>query len=164
MCLSHSHHTFLVRPRYHDTVPPHRHILPLPPGIYFANLVRPLLLSRSRPDSTTTCTAPSTATASTPLHLFVFGLEEAQADEQTAAQEAEDGHVDACHAGGEGRHTDQEEARDGVPDEGDEGDATPGGEEVLYEGHGGDGTGKKQGRHDVESGGYDDTTQTKQNE
>ena len=138
MCLSHSHHTFLVRPRYHDTVPPHRH-MPSQRGIYFVNLVRPLLLSRSRPDSTTTCTAPSTATASTPLHLFVFGLEEAQADEQTAAQEAEDGHVDACHAGGEGRHADQEETRDGVPDEGDEGHAAPGGEEVLYEGHGGDG-------------------------
>ena len=58
--------------------------------------------------------------------------------------------MDACHAGDEGRHADQEEARDGVPDEGDEGDAAPGGKEVLYEGHGGGGTGKAQVRHDVE--------------
>ena len=134
----------------HDAVPSHRHILPLPPGIYLVNLVRPLLLASSRLGSATTCTTSSTATTSTPLHLFVFGLEEAQADKQTAAQEAEDGHVDACHAGDEGGHAHQEEARDGVPDEGDEGDAAPGGEEVLYEGHDGDGTDKVQVRRDVE--------------
>lgn len=71
--------------------------------------------------------------------------------------------MDACHAGDEGRHADQEEARDGVPDEGDEGDAAPGGEEVLYEGHGGDGTGKAQVRK-ARRGAAVDTTQTKQND
>ena len=43
--------------------------------------------------------------------------------------------MDACHAGDEGGHAHQKETSDGVPNEGDEGDAAPGSEEVLDKGH-----------------------------
>ena len=97
------------------------------------SLVRPLFLASSRLGSA--ATSGTTGTPSIPLHLFVFRLEEAKADEQTTAEETEDGHVDACHAGDEGGHAHQKETPDGVPNEGDEGDAAPGSEEVLDKGH-----------------------------
>ena len=121
---------------------------------YRASLICPLLFASSRLSSTTARGA--TGTPSTPLHLFIFGLEEAKADEQTTAEETEDGHVDACHAGDEGGHAHQEETSDGVPNKGDEGDAASGGEEVLYKGHIGWGGGNTRRRGSVGSGGgYD---------
>lgn len=43
--------------------------------------------------------------------------------------------MDACHAGDEGGHANQQETSDGVPNEGDEGDTAPGSKEVLDKGH-----------------------------